>query len=71
MRERCEHAYKCDRDDTVRCKLMRPPNDCCGFVKFCRMTGHWENNDSFPHCVIRKNQRLQSLKGENKNGNQV
>ena len=51
----CEYAYKKNgNDDTVRCKLLNPMSDCCGNVKFCRMTGHWINRDTYKSCPIRK-----------------
>lgn len=64
----CEFSYKkSGGDDTVRCKLLNPNGDCCGCVKFCRMTRHWENNDTYKNCPIRrKGQR--ELREEKKNG---
>ena len=62
----CEFSYKKGADDTVRCKMLSPNGDCCGCVKFCRMTRHWENSESYTNCPIRK--RGMELKKEDKNG---
>lgn len=51
----CEYAYKKNgNDDTVRCKRLNPNADCCGNVKFCRMTGRWTNSDNYESCPIRR-----------------
>lgn len=65
----CEFAYKKGGDDTVRCKLMNPNGDCCGYVKFCRLTGKWENSNNWKTCLYRK--RGIELEGEKKNGKPV
>ena len=63
----CEYSYKKNgNDDTVRCTVLSPNSDCCAFVKFCRMTGHWENNDTYKTCPIRR--RDAELEKEKKNG---
>jgi hypothetical protein len=63
----CEYSYKKgNNDDTVRCKLLSKNGDCCAFVKFCRVTQHWENNGTYKNCPIRR--KGQELKEENKNG---
>lgn len=50
----CEFSYKKGgSDDTVRCTLLNKNGDCCGNVKFCRMTRHWENSDQFKNCPVR------------------
>lgn len=66
----CEYAFKRGADDTVRCKLLPENSNCCGNVKYCRMTGHWENRDTYKECPIRRKQ-LQNLNGGNKDGKQV
>lgn len=66
----CEYAYKKNgNDDTVRCKLLNPMSDCCGNVKFCRMTGHWENRENYRQCPIRR--RGKELGRKNENGKPV
>lgn len=65
----CEFAYKKGNDDTVRCKMLNPNGDCCGCVKFCRLTGKWENSNSWKTCLVRK--RGLELEGEKKNGKPV
>lgn len=50
----CEFSYKKGADDTVRCQRLNPSGDCCCFVKFCHMTGHWQNNDTYKNCPVRK-----------------
>ena len=63
----CEFSYKKDNnDDTVRCTLLSKNGDCCAFVKFCQITRHWENNDTYKNCPIRK--RGKELREEKKNG---
>lgn len=63
----CEFSYKKNgRDDTVRCRLMSINGDCCGNVKFCQMTRHWENDKNYKNCPIRL--RGIGLKEEKKNG---
>ena len=63
----CEFSYKkTGADDTVRCKLMGGNGDCCGNVKFCRMTRHWENTNDYKNCPVRL--RGLELKEEKKNG---
>ena len=37
----------------MRCTLLNKNGDCCGNVKFCRMTRHWENNDQYKNCPVR------------------
>ena len=68
MARRCEHAYKNHGDDTLRCRAMGGSGNCCGYVKFCRLTGHWEKSDAWNSCALRKRLNIQqeSLKGENK-----
>lgn len=66
---KCEFAFKDGGDDTVRCKLLSPNGNCCGNVKFCRMSGRWENNDGWKKCPVRK--RGLELEGEKKNGKPV
>lgn len=62
----CEFAYKKNgNDDTVRCRLLSPSGDCCGNVKFCRMTGHWENSGNYKGCPIRKTGITQGKGKEN------
>lgn len=61
----CESAYKRYGDDTMRCKRMEYPDDCCAHVKFCRVTGHWENSDGYTACPLRNKS---DLKGEKENG---
>lgn len=52
---RCPNAYRHDtQDDTLRCRKMQYPNDCCAFVKFCRMTDHWENTNGWNDCPMLK-----------------
>lgn len=65
----CEFSYKKGADDTVRCRLLNANGDCCGNVKFCRMTGKWENSDGFKNCPVRKHGI--ELEGERKNGKPV
>lgn len=65
----CEFSFKRGGDDTVRCRALPDAANCCGNVKFCRITGRWENNEQFKDCPIRKKQR--NLNGGNKNGKQV
>jgi hypothetical protein len=65
----CEFSYKKDADDTVRCRLMNGNGDCCGNVKFCRITRHWENTDVYKACPVRK--RGIELEREKENGKQV
>lgn len=65
----CEFSYKRGADDTVRCTLLNRNGDCCGNVKFCRMTNHWENSGDWEKCPIRK--RGIELEKEKKNGKQV
>lgn len=65
----CKYAFKRGNDDTVRCKLLSENGNCCGNVKFCRVTGHWENRDTWKNCPIKKHH--ESLGGEKKNGQQV
>lgn len=61
---RCEFSYKkVGNDDTVRCRLLHPNGDCCGNVKFCRTTGHWENTENYETCPVRR--RGQELQGGN------
>jgi len=63
----CEFSYrKNGNDDTVRCKLLNPNGDCCGNVKFCRQTGHWENTRDYARCPIRA--KGNELKEELKRG---
>ena len=63
----CEFLYKKNgNDDTVRCKLLNPNGDCCGNVKFCRMTGRWENSKNYANCPIRTKGR--ELKEDLKSG---
>ena len=51
----CEYSYKRNGgDDTVRCKMLNPNGDCCAYVKFCRITGHWVNGDNYKNCPVRK-----------------
>ena len=50
----CEFSYKHGADDTVRCKKLNGGGDCCGCVKFCHVSGHWENSDTYKNCPIRK-----------------
>lgn len=67
---RCPQAYRYNaQDDTLRCRKMAYPNDCCGNVKFCRITSHWENTDDWKRCPMLKIQK--TAEGENKNGTQV
>lgn len=68
MSYRCEKAYKRAGDDTLRCDQMQYPNDCCAHVKFCRITGHWENGETYADCPLRKSK---NLKGEKNDGKQV
>lgn len=64
---RCPHAYRYNaQDDTLRCRLMKYPNDCCAHVKFCRATGHWENSEFWVKCPLLK--KIKDLEGEKKNG---
>jgi hypothetical protein len=65
----CEFSYKRNGDDTVRCQLLNRNGDCCGNVKFCRMTNHWENNSGWERCPIRL--RGIELGKEKKDGKQV
>lgn len=66
----CEFSYKKNgADDTVRCTLLHKNGDCCGNVKFCRLTGHWENSENYERCPVRK--RGIELEKEKKDGKQV
>ncbi len=66
----CEFSYKRNgADDTVRCTALDYNSDCCCFVKFCHMTGHWINNDTYKNCPIRKT-ALKKRK-ENSDGREV
>ncbi len=65
----CEYAFKKGGDDTVRCKALPENSNCCGNVKFCRITGRWENRDIYKSCPIRR--KMMNLGGETKNGKQV
>lgn len=52
---RCPHAYRQGaQDDTMRCKKMEYPNNCCAHVKYCRRTNHWENSEAWPMCPMLK-----------------
>ena len=63
----CEFSYKKNgNDDTVRCKLLNPNGDCCGNVKFCQKTRHWENSAEWQQCPIRR--KGLELAEERKNG---
>lgn len=65
MARRCENAYKDTGDDTLRCRLMGGSGNCCGYTKFCRLTGHWENSEGFAQCTLRRRIEIkQDLKGE-------
>lgn len=67
---RCPHAYRHDpQDDTLRCREMGYPNDCCAHVKFCRMTMHWENSEYWDKCPLLKYHK--NLEGERNDGKQV
>ena len=62
---RCPMAYrKCPQDDTLRCKKMGYPNDCCAHTKFCRATGHWENSEFWAKCPLLNKKTAE----ENENG---
>ena len=64
----CEFSYKKNgNDDTVRCRLLNSNGDCCGNVKFCRITRHWENSGNYKDCPIRR-RGLEQLREEKKNG---
>ena len=65
----CEFSFKRGGDDTVRCRALPESGNCCGHVKFCRITGRWENSEMFKNCIVRKKQK--DLNGGNKNGKQV
>lgn len=67
MARRCEHAYKAPGDDTLRCRGMGGSGNCCGYIKFCRLTGHWENSESWHQCALRKRlNNPENLKGDEK-----
>lgn len=67
MTRRCEHAYKARGDDTLRCRGMGGSGNCCGYIKFCRLTGHWENSENWQQCALRKRLNNQeNLKGDEK-----
>lgn len=62
---RCPQAYRHDaQDDTLRCRKMGYPNDCCGNVKFCRITNHWENTDGWKRCPMLKYKTAEEKKNE-------
>lgn len=53
---RCPQAYRrSPQDDTLRCRKMGYPSDCCAHVKYCRMTNHWENTEHWKQCPLLKN----------------
>jgi hypothetical protein len=43
---------------------MGYPNDCCGNVKFCRITNHWENTDGWKRCPMLKYKTAEEKKNE-------
>lgn len=65
---RCPHAYRHDaQDDTLRCKKMGYPNDCCAHTKFCRKTMHWENSEYWDKCPLIHTKSVE----EKKHGKQI
>lgn len=66
----CKCAYRKRGDDTLRCKAMQYPNDCCAHVKFCPMTGHWENSEYAENCPLIQNYE-KNLKERYSDGKQV
>jgi len=66
----CEFGFKKGGgDDTLRCKILDPMSNCCVHVKFCRMTGHWENSDQYKECPMRKKGKKEGK--DQKNGRTV
>lgn len=64
----CECSYKVRGDDTVRCRRMGYPNDCCAHVKYCQRTRHWELSEYAANCPLRKQK---DLRGDKNDGKQV
>ena len=62
---RCPKAYKVGaQDDTLRCRIMGYPNDCCAHTKFCRRTMHWENSEYWEQCPLLKKLTAEGKKND-------
>jgi hypothetical protein len=62
---RCPKAYKVGaQDDTLRCRIMGYPNDCCAHTKFCRRTMHWENSEYWAQCPLLKKLTAEGKKND-------
>lgn len=62
---RCPKAYKVSaQDDTLRCRIMGYPNDCCAHTKFCRRTMHWENSEYWVQCPLLKKLTAEGKKND-------
>ena len=61
----CPKAYKVGaQDDTLRCRIMGYPNDCCAHTKFCRRTMHWENSEYWAQCPLLKKLTAEGKKND-------